>query len=159
VLAGNPERAAQSLTFARQAWRDASVARTIEKQINLAEIDAGDVTGAGFENKLRIRFRQLARRIENGYERGFTPDEVAAIRRVAEGAPVENFFRYLGKFSINQPIYAAIGGGIAGMAGGPGAGAALVGVATASRKAAEMMTMRNVRNAQNLPLSNSLITE
>jgi len=157
VLAGDPQRAAEALSFARQTWRDASAARTIEKQINLAEIDAGDTTGMGFENKLRIRFRQLARRIEQGYEKGFKPDEIAAIRRVAEGGPVENLFRYLGKFSINQPIYAAIGGGLAGMVGGPAAGGALVGAATLSRKVAEQLGKRNVQNAYELPLRNSLI--
>lgn len=157
VMGGDPQRAAQSLNFARQTWRDASAARTIERHINLAEIDAGDVTGAGFENKLRIRFRQLARRIENGYEKGFLPDEVAAIKRIAEGGKVENLFRYLGKFSINQPIYAMIGGGTVGLMTNPVAGAAVVGGGTIARKIAEQMTMRNVRNAQNLPLSRSLI--
>jgi hypothetical protein len=156
MVAGDPVRATQALKSARQFWRDASAARTIERQWNLAGIDADDFTGAGFENKLRIRFRQLSRRIEQGKEKGFTPEEVAAIKKVAAGGPVENLYRLVGKMAPTGVVSAGIGAGIGGMAFGPAGFFGVPAVGALGRHLATRSTIRNAQDALNLPLMRSL---
>lgn len=157
VVSGDPVAAAQNLNRARALWRDASAARTIEQQINLAGIDAGDFTGAGFENKLRIRFRQLARSIEQGRERGFTPDEVALINRVARGGTVDNIFRMVGKAAPTGIVSGGIGAGVGFQMGGPVGAVAVPAVGLAGRELATRATIRNANRALEAPLRRSLL--
>lgn len=157
VLAGNPQAAAEALATARQLWRDASAARTIERHINLAGIDAGDFTGAGFENKLRIRFRQLARRIENGQERGFTPSEVRLINQVANGTFSGNIARFIGKAAPTGIVSGGIGAGVGFTLGGPLGAAAVPAAGALGRALATRSTIRNAQRALEAPLTNSLV--
>lgn len=158
VLAGNPQAAAEALATARQLWRDASAARTIERHINLAGIDAGDFSGAGFENKLRIRFRQLARRIENGQERGFRPDEVRLINQVANGTFSGNIARFVGKFAPTGVVSGTLGAGAGLAIGGPLGAVAVPTIGALGRALGTRSTIRSAQQAFEAPLTNSLTT-
>ena len=159
VFSGNPQQAAEALAKARKFWRDAHAARTIETRIELAGNRAGQFSGSGFENALRTEFRQLHARIIKGHEKGFTPDEVAMIRRVAEGGPIENVLRWFGKFAPTGAVSAGIGGGIGFALGGPAGAVAIPALGAASRKAAEKLTLSNAEKALQTPLRRSLLSE
>ena len=158
VKGGNPTAAAASLNEARDLWSRASKAATIEEAIDIAGINANTVTGAGFENALRIQFKALSRRIRKGQERGFTPDEIKLIQRVATGGPVDNAFRLLGKLAPTGVVSGAASfgggfaaGGLAGMIAVPAAG--LLG-----RHIATKATIRNAGKASELARSGGLLS-
>jgi hypothetical protein len=81
--------------------------------------------------------------------RRFTPQERAAIERVAKGAPIENALRYIGKFAPTGVVSSALAGTLGTMLAGPAGGAVpLAGIA--GRVAATKMTLRNARAAEEL---------
>lgn len=105
---------ADELRQARKLWTQQSKSSDID-----AIFDAAKNQASGFENGLRIGFRQLLnnkRRIK-----GYSKDEVAAMREVVEGNFTRNTLKRLGK----------IGGGsgqqtnVLGMMGGSAGGAAI----------------------------------
>ena len=158
VIGGDPERAAQALKSAREFWRDASAARTIEREMNIAGINANTFSGAGYENALRTQFKQLARRIERGREKGFKPAEIAAIKKVAAGGPVENLLRFIGKAAPTGIVSGGIGAGLGFALGGPGGAVALPAIGALGRGLATRSTISNAQRALELPLSRSLLT-
>ena len=79
----------------------------------------------------------------------FTRDEQAAIRRVAQGGPLENSARFLGKFAPTGVVSGVLTGGAGAMIGGP-RGAALPLAGIGGRYAATRMTLRNVQKADEL---------
>lgn len=113
-----------------------------------AEIKAGaNYTQSGLENSLRSEFKALA--LDAKKLKRFTPEERAAITRVAKGAPLENALRFVGKFAPAGPISAAVATFLGGSVLGP-SGAAVVGGALGARYAATRMTMRNANAASEL---------
>lgn len=130
----------------------------IDEAVNLAGIRAGQFTGSGYENALRTEFRALARKIEKGQIKGLSPEQIAAINRVASGGPVENIARDIGKAAPTGVVSASLGGGvpflIGNAIGGPGVGAAAGAGAMAAgalgRRAATSMQARNAAVASAL---------
>ena len=157
VTSGNPEKAAQALASARKFWRDASVARAIEKEIELAGNRAGQFSGSGYENALRTQFRQLNARIIKGHERGFTPEEIAAIKKVADGGPLDNVLRFVGKLAPTGVVSGGIGAGAGFALAGPAGAVALPTMGGLARTLATRGTISNAQNALNIPLRSSLI--
>lgn len=123
---------------------------SIEQAIDLAREQA-----SGFENGLRTQFRQLSRKIVKGQSRGWTPDEVAAIRRVGQGGKLENTFKLLGKFGVSDeqavrvlmPSLGAAGGAAVG---GPVGAFAVPAIGQAARTMASKMTQNNANLASAL---------
>lgn len=157
VLSGNPEQAAQALNSARKFWRDASVARSIEKEIELAGNRAGQFSGSGFENALRTQFRQLHARIIKGHERGFSPEEIAAIKKVVDGGTFENVSRFIGKLAPTGVVSGGIGAGGGFALFGPAGAVGVPAVGLLGRHLATRATINNARNALNTPLKSSLL--
>lgn len=157
VAGGNPEAAAASLKEARAAWHKASKASTLEQAIDLAGANAGAFHGAGFENAVRTQFRALHRRIIKGQEKGFTPDEIALIKRTANGASLDNIYRWLGKMAPTGIVSGGLGSGLGFAFGGP-LGAALVpAVGLLGRHLATKATAKNASDAVRLTQSGGLI--
>lgn len=120
----------------------------LDELFRRAEIKAGaNYTQSGMENALRSEFKALA--LDKRKLARFTPEERAAITRVAKGAPLENVLRFVGKFAPAGPIAAAVTTYLASAAGGP-LGTAAVGAALGSRYAATRMTMSNASRASEL---------
>jgi hypothetical protein len=115
---------------------------------------AGQFKGSGYENALRTQYRQLAQRIAKGQARGYTPEQVEAIQRVARGGPIENAARNVGSLAPNRPFHAIMGGGmpatLAMLAGlSPQAAFAIGGgLLTASAVGRTTATTMQKRNAQ-----------
>jgi hypothetical protein len=132
VGAGDPEAAAAALKTARSLWRDASKAETLEKLVEIADIDSefAGVGSAAWASKLRNQLKQLDRRITQGKEKGWKADEIEAIRQVIKGDGLEKFYRLFerlapvtqqGKFSLFNILV----GGTPGAFLGTGAATAL----------------------------------
>lgn len=140
-------------------WR-AKTGELIEEAIDLAENRSSQYSQSGMDNALRTQFRQLNARIIKGQVRGITPELAEQIARVAEGGPIENFARSVGKFSVRGPVSAipSILAGGAGMGvGGPVGGALAAGAVALpgeiGRRVAESGTVRNAEIASLLARS------
>lgn len=136
---------------ANDLYTKASRGDMIQKYIDLAAVDAGQYSGSGFENALRTRFRQLARKIVKGDIKGLSPDQIASVNRVAEGGSIENFLRNTGKAAPSSALTIAAMGGIPYLVGnsigGPELGAALglgtIGVGAMARSTGTRLQTRN----------------
>lgn len=140
-------------------WR-AKTGELIEEAIDLAENRSSQYSQSGMDNALRTQFRQLNARIIKGQVRGITPELAEQIARVAEGGPIDNFARSVGKFSVRGPVSAipSILAGTAGAGAGGPVGAALGAGLVAlpgeiGRRVAEKGTVNNARLAAALARS------
>lgn len=131
-------------------WRS-KLGDTIQEAIDLAENRSSQFSQSGMENALRTQFRQLNAKIIKGQLRGIPPELAEQIRLVADGSPIQNFARGVGKFAVRGPISggpSVAAAAAAGFGGGGPVGAALAGGAVAlpgeiGRRAAEGISIRN----------------
>ncbi|WDR03619.1 hypothetical protein PSQ19_05995 [Devosia algicola] len=146
---------APEISVANQIYSRAKKGEAIQTAIELARSRAGQFSGSGFENALRTEFRGLDRQIIKGQLKGLTQPEIDAIRRVANGGPVENILRFVGKAAPTGVVSMGAGFGVpfavGNAVGGPGVGAAAgavtMGTGLAARQAATAMQAGNARNA------------
>jgi hypothetical protein len=148
VVAGNAREGIDAFNQARQLWGRQAKANVVDELIDRAATRAGQFSGSGYENALRTEFRQLA--MNRNRMRGFTEQERNAIRRVAEGGPLENAARYLGKLAPTGVVSGGISGSAGYAAGGPLGVAAMYGAGLAGRQAATSMTAANAERASEL---------
>ena len=147
VISGNPA-SATAYKEARALNARLSKAEEIQTLFDRAEISAPNFSGSGMENALRTEFRALAKNERK--MRRFTPEERAAIKKVAMGGPMENLLRQVGKLAPTGIVSAGMGT-MAGFAfGGPMGAAAVPAIGSASRFAATRMTKKNARIADEL---------
>jgi hypothetical protein len=144
IAGGNAALAADSLKQGRELWRRARNSQEIDQAIELAGTNANTVTGAGFENALRLQFKALERRIIKGQLNTFNAAEKAAIRTAARGGPVDNLFRLVGKAAPTGIVSGGIGSGVGFALGGPAGAIAVPAIGTAARYLA---TNRGINNA------------
>lgn len=134
-------------------WRS-KTGELIDEAIDLAHNRSSQYSQSGMENALRTQFRQLNAKIIKGQLRGITPELKEQIALVAEGGPIENIARTVGKFSVRGPVSAipsALAAGSGFAVGGP-VGSALAAGAVAipgeiGRRVAESGTIRNAELA------------
>jgi hypothetical protein len=141
LTSGDPAGMA-ALKEARSLYARKSKAEEIARLVKRAEDSAPNFSASGYENALRIQFKQLA--MNDKKMRRFSPEEQAAIRKVARGGPMENAMRMLGKFAptgvvsgMAAALVSTVPGGIALPAAGIGA-----------RYAATRMTKANALKAE-----------
>jgi len=159
VIAGTVEGAGKSLKKARSLWSRIRKTETIETIIEDADLQA-----SGFENGIRIGFRQLLKNKKR--LRGFTKDEKTAMRKIVEGTVAANALKRIGKLSPGRgqqtnALMSLLGAGGAGgaglaMAGPVGAGVAFVAIPTAgyaAQKGAERLTKRGADYLRDLAAS------
>ena len=132
---------------ARGLWQRAKKSQLIEQAVELA----GDQQ-AGFESGLRNQFKNLLGRITRNKLRGFTQEEVAAMRRVNRGTTASNVAKALGKFGFSeeQAVRMLVPGlGVAGGAavGGPVGAVAVPAIGQVSRNLAQRLTRGNAEFA------------
>jgi hypothetical protein len=148
VDSGDPRVAVAALKTARDAWARMSKSGVIQEAVERAGVNAETFTGAGFENALRVQFKQIARNKKR--MRGFTPEEQDAIRKVAMGGKLDNSFRLLGKLAPTGVVSGGISLGAGYAAGGVPGMALAAGAGLAGRKIATNRTLRNVARADEL---------
>ncbi len=142
---------AQARTLASQMYKG----RQIEDMIELARSNTNRYSQSGFENALRQEFRNLNRRIIRGTARGFSPQEIEAIREVSDGGTFANFFQRIGKWAPNSPISAMASGGLPTIMGaaagapmvGAGIGATMLGAGYGARQIATNLTANAANRA------------
>lgn len=140
----------QMVVAARDMWSRLRKSETIEQAIERARNQA-----SGFENGIRTQFRALLnnpRRL-----RGFSTEEVNAIRAVVRGTPMGNLMRMVGKFGIDTQkntnavgaaLGVATGGGLGSMFGpaGTAVGMAAFPAFASIMRAGSNATTRNAAN-------------
>ena len=140
------------LAAARANW-----AKLRKSELLTETIEKATTRASGTESGLRNEFSKLFR--NKKLMRGFSAEEKAAIRAVADGTPTRNAARILGGLSIGEGqrrnvLNALVGGGLGMSAGGPGGG--MIGMALpaviggVSQRIAERGTMRAAELARAL---------
>lgn len=101
VLQGNADDAVALLKQARASWSEFRKAQMIEQAITRAE-DRASTTGTGgnLVNSVRQNLRQILDSPKKS--RGFTTAELAEIRKVVNGGPIENVARWLSTFAPSR---------------------------------------------------------
>lgn len=148
ILAGDSAVGAGALREARNLWSRAGKSSEVENLIERAGTRAGQFSGSGFENAIRTEFRQLV--LNPKRMRLFNKDEQDALKRVAQGGPIGNAMRMLGKLAPTGAVSGAIGGGAGYAIGGPAGAVALPLLGSAARRGATHATSRNAALAGEL---------
>lgn len=148
VLGGDPQAATSALKDARDLWSRMSKGDFVDDLVDRAGTRAGQFTGSGFENALRTEFRGVALNAKK--MRRFTPDEQDAIKKVAEGGPIGNAMRWLGKFAPRGVVSTAAGQAIGNTVAGPIGGYAMPALGELGRLGATAATSRNASVASEL---------
>lgn len=142
------QEAGQAFRSARDLWQRARKTEVLEQAVKVAENQA-----SGFENGIRVQFRQILNRIDRGKLKGYTEAEREAIQKVVQGTKAGNVARFLGKFGVMDGITSrsltTLGGvGLAGAATGSGVAAATVPLfGQLSGALAQRMTLNNAKMA------------
>ena len=127
----------QARTYWGQAKKSDLLQGAVEKARNQA---------SGFENGIRVQFRAILNNPKK--VRGFSKDEVDAMKLVVRGGPTENILKALGKFGFTegQATNMLLGSlGVAGGAavGGPGGAVAVPMIGQVSKTLAQRLTRNN----------------
>lgn len=139
VLGGaDPSQAANALMKGISTWSRANKAGLIEEAIYQAQNQA-----SGVENGLRIQFRRL---LQPSTRKLFNEAEIKAIEQVANGTPLSNVMRLLGRFGFGTGSSSNMLGGTIGFGAGsmsplgPLGGIMVATGGTAARRGSEKMT-------------------
>lgn len=148
VVSGNPRIASSMIERARGAWSKASKGAEIQNMLDKAKTNAPNFSASGLENALRTQFRQLAN--NQARMRMFSKAEQAAIKKVAEGGPIENGLRMVGKFAPTGVVSGGLSAGTGFMLGGPFGAVGLPALGGAARLGATYRTLGNARGVSEL---------
>lgn len=146
---------APQLREANAIYHRAMKGELIDQAIELAGSRAGQFSGSGFENALRVEFRRLERDLIKEKLVGFSDEEIAAISKVARGDNITNVLRGLGRmaptgalsFGVGGPGMFAVGNALGGPMGGAALSGATMGTGLLARGAATARTSGAANNA------------
>lgn len=150
VVGNVDQNAVNALSDARSLWQRAAKADTVQGLIDKAATNSASMQSLDKGQALRTQFRKLANN-PRGMAR-FSAAEQDAIRKVAQGGPLEHILRYIGKASPDHVIPAIAEAGAA-LSGEPHSMAIGIGSAVAGAGAkigASAITSRNARLALEL---------
>lgn len=135
---------------ARQLWSRAKKSSQISDMIEMASNAA-----SGFENGLRVEARKILGNKKKS--RGFTADELAALKQVAQGTTAGNIAKFLGKFGISENQATSMLGASIGAGGGAAIGSAFGGAAGAGIGALTLPLIGQIakRTASNITQGNA----
>lgn len=115
-----------------------------------------DNQASGLENGIRVQFRSLLKKINSGKVKGYSKEEVDAIKKIVQGTRATNVARFLGKFGVmdgmtSRTLTTMGGAGLAGAATGSGGAALAVPlIGQVSGALAQRMTKDGAKMAQSL---------
>lgn len=140
LVSGKSEGVADGLKTARALWSRSKKSEIIDGLIEKAQTQA-----SGNENGLRIGLRSLLN--NKKAIRGFSDDEISAIKEVVNGTVSTKAMRLLGKMSFGTKggsnfLGGAIGVGAGSSAFGPLGGVTAPAIGYAAQKAADYTTQR-----------------
>ena len=138
--------------LAQRGFKSQSIADMIENASH---------TASGMENGLRIEIRKLLKNKKK--RRGFSADEISALKQIEQGTTAANVAKFLGKFGISEGQATSMLGASIGVGGGGaigsvfgGAPGAAVGAVTIpiigqiAKKTAQRITLNNTKFADDL---------
>lgn len=148
LLGGDVGDAAANLRAARKLWSQMSKSEMIDDIFVKAQAQA-----SGFENGLRVGFRSLLK--DKKRLRGFSADEIAAMKEVVEGTFTRNTLKRLGKLGPGSGQQTNVLGAMGGAGGGAlvGGPVGMVGVPAtgwAAQKGGEALTKQAAERARAL---------
>ena len=126
-------------------------------------IENASHTASGMENGLRIEARKILKNPKK--RRGFTADELKALKEIEQGTTAANAAKFMGKFGISEgqatsmlgfSIGAGGGGALGSMFGPVGAGVGAVtipAIGQFAKKTAQRLTLNNTKFADDLARS------
>lgn len=146
---GDAAAAMANISEGRRLFGTQQKTAAIENVIQrAADMSSANYSASGYENALRQQFKNLL--TSPNALNGFNDAEVAAIRQVAAGGPIENVLRYVGKLAPTGVISTGIGGGAGYAMGGPLGAAAVLGTGSVARQGATASTLNNANLARAL---------
>jgi len=114
-MTGGP-KGVEYLNKARTLWAQAKKSETIERIMDMADVDgAGKYTQSGFANAVRREMRTLYKSIKKGKAPGWAPEEVALIRQMARGGSNSRLVNLMAKFDP-KGVVSILGGQLVGSA-------------------------------------------
>jgi hypothetical protein len=134
--------------------------RAFKSQTITDMIENASHTASGMENGLRIEARKILKNKKK--RRGFTSDELSALRKIEQGTKSANVAKFLGKFGISEQQATSMLGASIGIGGGGaigamfGPGGAAIGALTVpalgqlAKKTAQRITLKNTKLADDL---------
>lgn len=134
--------------------------RAFKSQAITDMIENASHTASGMENGLRIEARKILKNKKK--RRGFTSNELAALRKIEQGTKASNIAKFLGKFGISEGQATSMLGASIGIGGGGaigamfGSGGAAIGALTVpalgqiAKKTAQRITLKNTKLADDL---------
>ena len=146
IVAGDVDAAVTSLTKARDLWSRMRKAEKLDELLEKADVSAAGYTASGAENAIRARVRTFVNNPKN--LRGYTAEEVDALKDIAKGGSVTNALRALGRFTPTGPVSAIPAGSLALV--DPMTGAMFAGTALAGRLGATAGTKYAAQQAGEL---------
>jgi hypothetical protein len=154
VLMGNKTDGLSALQDARRLWATARKSEVVEEAVSRAKLNAATSgTGGNYDNVLRQQFKNILNSPKK--RRGFTTEELAAMRQVAAGTANQNALRLLGRLSpTTGGLSLSLHGGALLGSGGLSAVAGAGG--WAAKRSAEKMTENNVYGLARLIRQNGL---
>lgn len=148
VLMGDAAGGAAALSRARDLYRRVAKLDTIENATDRAAISAAS-TGAGGNTDNAMR-REIASILKSpSKSRGFSPDELAAMRKTSAGTPIQNVARQIGKLSP-QGNGLMSGLHLIGAAASGGATIPAAGIGAVAKVLADRATPANVREVERI---------
>lgn len=127
-------------------------------------IENASHTASGMENGLRIEARKILKNPKR--RKGFSDDEIKALKEIEQGTSAANTAKFLGKFGISEGQATSMLGASIGIGGGGAIGAAFGGTAGAgigalaipaigqiAKKTAQRLTLNNAKFADDLARS------
>lgn len=139
---------------ARKLWTKARKSELIHEAVQKAKDQA-----SGLENGLRVQFRSILNSKKKS--RGFSDDELSAMRKVVQGTRMSNMAKFLGRFGINEQQATSMLGASVGAGGGAAVGSALGGAAGAGVGAVAVPVIGQVSKnlAQKLTKNNAVMAD
>jgi hypothetical protein len=134
--------------------------RAFKSQAITDMIENASHTASGMENGLRIEARKILKNKKK--RRGFTNDELSALRTIEQGTTSANTAKFLGKFGISEGQATSMLGASIGIGGGGaigsffGPGGAAIGalgvpaLGQMAKKTAQRITLNNTKFADDL---------
>lgn len=158
VLHGDPAKVSTALGEARGNYAAAKRSEEIESALDRATLQAGSAnSGMNLDNATRQRIKDILN--SDKRKRGFSKDELAQMRRIVTGTPVQNAARRVGNMmggggGLGGMMLSAAGGAAGAMAAhGPGAALGVVipqAVGYGLKKLSAAMSQADVRKLQEL---------
>lgn len=162
VVAGPAADAGRILETARGNYGAAKRSERLTNAEDSAQLRA-DVSNSGtnVDNAIRQRLRPIVDPTQPKNARGYSPEELAAIGKVARGTPVTNTTRFMGNLlGGGGGLGATVTGlGTMGATGDPFLGAAVPLAGVGLRRLAQALTERGVSQADELIRSRSPLYE